>query len=160
MLKIGDIAPEIETTDEMGASFRLSEHRGHKVVLYFYPKDFTPGCTAEACSIRDSYTHFENSGIPIFGVSGGDAETHRKFKEKHRLPFSILLDEDFTIAKLYGVYKPLKILGKEFLGVNRITFLIDEAGKIEGIFGGSEGIDKVKSSKHAEQIINFWGLKL
>jgi len=160
MLKIGDMAPEIETTDEMGAPFKLSEHRGHKVVLYFYPKDFTPGCTAEACSIRDSYTLFENSGIPIFGVSGGDAETHRKFKEKHHLPFSILLDEDYAIAKLYGVYKPLKILGKELFGVNRITFLIDEEGKIEGIFGGSEGIDKVNSSKHAEQIINFWGLKL
>ncbi len=160
MLKIGDMAPEIETTDEMGVTFRLSEQRGHKVVLYFYPKDFTPGCTAEACSIRDSYTLFEDSGIPIFGVSGGDAETHRKFKEKYQLPFSILMDEDYTIAKLYGVYKPLKILGKELLGVHRITFLIDEDGKVEGIFGGSEGIDKVNSSKHAEQIINFWGLKL
>ncbi len=160
MLKIGDMAPEIETTDEMGVTFRLSEQRGHKVVLYFYPKDFTPGCTAEACSIRDSYTLFEDSGIPIFGVSGGDAETHRKFKEKYQLPFSILMDEDYKIAKLYGVYKPLKILGKELLGVHRITFLIDEDGKVEGIFGGSEGIDKVNSSKHAEQIINFWGLKL
>ncbi|MFW9958256.1 MAG: peroxiredoxin [Candidatus Odinarchaeota archaeon] len=160
MLTIGDMAPEIETTDETGAPFRLSEQRGHKVVLYFYPKDFTPGCTAEACSIRDSYTLFENSGIPIFGVSGGNAETHLKFKEKYRLPFSILLDEDYAIAKLYGVYKPVKILGKELLGVQRITFLIDEEGKIEGIFGGPEGIDKVNSSKHAEQIVNFWGLKL
>jgi len=160
MLVVGDMAPEIETVDESGAPFKLSEQRGHKVVLYFYPKDFTPGCTAEACSIRDSYTLFENSGIPIFGVSGGDAETHQKFKEKHRLPFSILLDEDYTLAKLYGVYKPVKILGKELLGVQRITFLIDEEGKIEGIFGGSEGMDKVRSSQHAEQIVNFWGLKL
>jgi peroxiredoxin Q/BCP len=160
MLVVGEFAPEIETTDEVGTPFKLSEQRGHKVVLYFYPKDFTPGCTAEACSIRDSYTLFENSGIPIFGVSGGDAETHRKFKEKHRLPFSILLDDDYAIAKLYGVYKPMKILGKQFLGVQRITFLIDEEGKIEGIFGGSEGMDKVRSSQHADQIVNFWGLKL
>jgi peroxiredoxin Q/BCP len=160
MIKVGDMAPEIETTDESGAPFKLSKQRGHKVVLYFYPKDFTPGCTAEACSIRDSYTLFENSGIPIFGVSGGDAETHQKFKEKHRLPFSILLDEDYAIAKIYGVYKPVKILGKELLGVQRITFLIDEEGKIEGIFGGSEGMDKVRSSQHADQIVNFWGLKL
>ena len=160
MLKIGDMAPEIDTTDEMGMPFKLSNQRGHKIVLYFYPKDFTPGCTAEACSLRDSYTLFENSGIPIFGVSGGDAETHQKFKEKHRLQFSILVDEDNAIAKLYGVYRPISILGKELLGVQRITFLIDEEGKIEGIFGGSEGIDKVNSSKHADQIVNFWGLKL
>jgi peroxiredoxin Q/BCP len=160
MIKVGDMAPEIETTDESGAPFKLSKQRGHKVVLYFYPKDFTPGCTAEACSIRDSYTLFENSGIPIFGVSGGDAVTHQKFKEKHQLPFSILLDEDNAIAKIYGVYKPVKILGKELLGVQRITFLIDEEGKIEGIFGGSEGMDKVRSSQHADQIVNFWGLKL
>jgi peroxiredoxin Q/BCP len=160
MLAVGDLAPEIETTDESGAPFKLSEQRGHKVVLYFYPKDFTPGCTAEACSIRDSYMLFENSGIPIFGVSGGNAETHQKFKEKHQLPFSILMDEDYAIAKLYGVYKPLKLLGKELLGVQRITFLIDEEGKIEGILGGSEGMDKVRTSKHADQIANFWGLKL
>ena len=160
MLQVGDMAPIFETTDELGASFTLSGHRGHKVVLYFYPKDFTPGCTAEACSIRDSYTLFENSGIPVFGISGGDAETHRKFKEKHRLPFSILMDQNYDIAKLYGVYRPMRLLGKELLGVQRITFLIDEEGKIEGIFGGSEGLDKVQSSKHAEQIVNFWGLKL
>jgi len=160
MLAVGDMAPNFETNDETGASFTLIGHRGHKVVLYFYPKDFTPGCTAEACSIRDSYTLFENSGIPIFGITGGNAETHQKFKEKHKLPFSILMDEDYTIAKLYGVYKPMKLLGKELMGVQRVTFLIDEEGKIEGIFGGSEGIDKVHSSRHAEQILGFWGLKL
>jgi peroxiredoxin Q/BCP len=160
LLDVGSLAPDFETKDESGAVFRLREHRGHKIVLYFYPKDFTPGCTSEACSIRDSYTLFESSGIPIFGISGGDIETHRRFKEKYQLPFSILLDEDYSIAKLYEVYKPLKVLGKEFLGVQRVTFLIDEEGKIEGIFGGSVGSDKVRTSKHAEQIANFWHLNL
>jgi peroxiredoxin Q/BCP len=157
MMKIGEIAPDFETTDEQGNQFKLSDHRGKKLVLYFYPKDFTPGCTAEACSIRDSYHLFEGSGIPIFGVSGGDAEMHQKFRKKHDLPFSILMDEDLEIAKLYGAYSKLSLIG---MGVKRITFLIDEEGKIEGIFGGSEGIDKVKSGKHASQIAQFWGLKV
>lgn len=160
MLKVGDKAPKFMTSDEEGNPFSLDGFRGRKLVIYFYPKDFTPGCTAEACSIRDSYTLFQNSGIPIFGISGGDAESHQKFREKHNLPFPILMDEDYSIAKLYEVYKPMKILGKELLGVKRVTFLIDEEGNIEGIFGGDEGLDKVKSSEHANQILNFWGLKL
>lgn len=160
MLKIGDKAPEFTTSNEEGKPFSLESHRGEKLVIYFYPKDFTPGCTAEACSIRDSYSLFEGSGIPIYGVSGGDAESHRRFREKYNLPFSILMDEDYSIAKLYEVYKPVKILGKELLGVKRVTFLIGEDGNIEGIFGGDEGFDKVKSSQHADQILSFWGLKL
>lgn len=160
MLKIGDEAPGFETTDETGNPFSLSEHRGSKVVLFFYPADNSVGCTMEACSLRDSYTLFEGSGIPIYGISGGDEESHRKFKRNNSLPFALLMDEDYDIAKLYGVYKPVRILGKEFLGVKRVTFLIDEEGKIEGIFGGDEGIDKVKSNKHAEQLVSFWGLKL
>ncbi len=160
MLDEGDIAPDFTTVDESGNKFRLSEHRGKRIVLYFYPKDFTPGCTAEACSIRDSYDVFEDAGVPVFGISGGNAESHQKFKEKYDLNFPLLVDEDNEIAKLYGVYKPIKLLGKELLGVKRITFLIDEEGKIEGVFGGSKGVEKVKSSKHAEQIVEFWGLKI
>jgi len=157
VLNIGDFAPDFETTDEEGVQFRLSDYRGRKVVLYFYPRDFTPGCTAEACSIRDSYHIFEGSGIPIFGISGGSAELHRSFREKYRLPFSILMDEDFKIAKLYGAYSRLSVVG---MGVKRITYLIDENGKIEGVFGGSEGLEKVDSQEHANQIMSFWGLKL
>jgi len=157
MLQIGDEAPDFETEDDTGKAFKLSEYRGKKLVLYFYPKDFTPGCTAEACSIRDSYQLFEGSGIPIFGISGGTAELHQKFREKHNLPFNILLDEELEIAKLYDAYSRLDILG---IGVKRITYLIDETGKIEAIFGGSEGLDKVRSKEHAEQIVNYWGLKL
>lgn len=157
VLKVGDNAPDFETTDESGNPFRLSNYKGKKLVLYFYPKDFTPGCTAEACSLRDDYTLFENSGIPIFGISGGSAELHQKFRNKHDLPFPILMDEDLNIAKLYDTYSRLSIIG---MGVKRITYLIDEEGKIESIFGGNEGIDKVNSGKHAQQIAQFWGLKL
>ena len=157
MLKVGDVAPDFETVDDEGNRFKLHEYRGKKIVLYFYPKDFTPGCTAEACSLRDDYQIFENSGIPIFGVSGGTAELHQKFRGKHKLPFNILVDEDLEIAKLYGAYSRLNILG---MGVKRMTFLIDEDGKIEAIFGGSEGQERVKTRSHASQITDYWGLKL
>lgn len=157
MLKVGDVAPDFETVDDEGKRFKLHELRGKKVVLYFYPKDFTPGCTAEACSLRDDYQIFEGAGIDIFGISGGTAEVHQKFRGKYKLPFNILVDEDLEIAKLYGAYSKLDILG---MGVKRMTFLIDIDGKIEAIFGGSEGIDKVKSTQHASQITQYWGLKL
>jgi peroxiredoxin Q/BCP len=157
MLRVGDDAPDFETEDDTGSKFKLSDYRGKKIVLYFYPKDFTPGCTAEACSIRDSYQLFEGSGIPIFGISGGSAELHQKFRKKHNLPFNILLDEDLSIAKLYGAYSRLSVIGA---GVKRITFLVDEEGKIEAIFGGTEGLDRVRSSEHASQIASYWGLKL
>ncbi|TFG11829.1 peroxiredoxin [Candidatus Thorarchaeota archaeon] len=157
MLEIGDKAPEIETKTASGEDFKLSDYRGQKIVLYFYPKDFTPGCTAEACSLRDSYTIFQGKDIPIFGISGGDAETHRKFREEHDLPFPILMDEDYKIAEKYEASSRLKIVG---MGVKRITYLIDEEGKIEAIFGGDQGIADVKSAQHAEQIIDYWGLQL
>ncbi|MHA2118102.1 MAG: peroxiredoxin [Candidatus Thorarchaeota archaeon] len=157
MLRVGDEAPDFETEDDTGSKFKLSNYRGKKLVLYFYPKDFTPGCTAEACSIRDSYQLFEGSGIPIFGISGGSAELHQKFRKKHNLPFNILVDEDLSITKLYGAYSRLSVIGA---GVKRITFLVDEEGKIEAIFGGTEGLDRVRSSEHASQIASYWGLKL
>ena len=157
MLRVGDDAPDFETQDDTGSKFKLSDYRGKKVVLYFYPKDFTPGCTAEACALRDSYRIFEGSGIPIFGISGGSAELHQKFRGKYNLPFNILMDEDLEIAKLYGAYSKMSVIG---MAVKRITFLIDEEGKIEAIFGGSEGMDRVRSSEHASQIASYWGLKL
>lgn len=157
MLQKGDIAPDFETVDDTGKKFKLSDHRGQKLVLYFYPRDFTPGCTAEACSIRDNYQLFEGSGIPIFGISGGTAKLHQNFRKKYGLPFNILMDEELSIAKLYDARSRLSILG---IGVKRITYLIDEEGKIEGIFGGSEGLDKVRTKEHADQIIKHWGLKL
>ena len=157
MLKIGDQAPDFETMDESGKPFKLSNQHGAKLVLYFYPRDHTPGCTAEACSLRDDYQLFKEAGIPIFGISGGSAELHQGFRKKYSLPFPILMDEDLRIAEMYDAKSRFSILG---IGVKRITYLIDEEGKIEGIFGGQEGTDKVKSSQHAEQIASFWGLKL
>jgi len=160
MLKIGDKAPNFTTTTENGDKIRLSSFKGKKVFLYFYPKDNTSGCQAEACSIRDNFDVFKKSDIPVLGVSGGNEKSHKSFKEKNNLPFPLLMDEEFEIAKLYDVYQTKSMYGKEYLGIVRTTFLIDEKGKIEGIFGGPEGIEKVKTKTHADQIIKFWDLKL
>ena len=160
MLKIGDKAPDFKTTTESGEEVKLSSFKGKKVFLYFYPKDNTPGCQAEACSIRDNFEVFEKSGIPVFGVSGGSDKSHKSFKDKNNLPFPLLMDEEFEIAKLYDVYTTKKMYGKEYMGIERTTFLIDENGKVEGIFGGPEGIEKVKTKEHADQVIKFWDLKL
>jgi peroxiredoxin Q/BCP len=160
VLKIGDKAPNFATTTEVGDKFRLSSLRGKKVFLYFYPKDNTTGCQEEACSIRDNYKVFEKSDIPVFGVSGGDAKSHQSFKNKNNLPFALLMDEEFEIAKLYGVYKKKSLYGKEYMGIERTTFLIDEKGIVEGIFGGPEGVEKVRTKEHADQVIEFWNLKI
>lgn len=149
MLRISDVAPSFKTTTESGETVSSETLRGQKYVLYFYPRDNTPGCTKEACSIRDNYQVFQNNGIKVFGASGG--RSHQKFIEKYNLPFPILMDEKLELAKKFGAYKR----GNR---VSRITFLIDENGEIEGIFGGNEGVDKVKTSVHAQQIIDFWKL--
>lgn len=160
MLKIGDKAPNFSTTTESGEKFKLSMLKGRKVFLYFYPKDNTSGCQQEACSIRDSYSAFEQANIPVFGISGGNAKSHMSFKSKNNLPFPLLMDEDFEIARLYDVYQKKSMYGKEYMGIERTTFLIDEKGKIEGIFGGPEGIEKVNTKEHANQVMQFWNLKL
>ncbi|MFX0093010.1 MAG: peroxiredoxin [Candidatus Hodarchaeota archaeon] len=150
MLKVGDVAPNFETQTSEGENISLSQFEGKKVVLYFYPKDNTPGCIAEACSIRDNYQTFQAQGIPVFGVSGGTVNSHEKFRAKFDLPFPLLMDENFELAKKYNAWKP----GNK---VKRITYLIDEEGKIEGIFGGSDS-EKVETKEHAQQIISFWKL--
>jgi len=160
MLKIGDEAPDFTTSTESGKKIMLDSFKGKKIFLFFYPKDNTSGCQAEACSIRDSYDVFEESDIPVFGISGGTEKSHKSFIDKNNLPFPLLMDEAFEIAKLYDVYQTKKMYGKDYLGIVRTTFLIDEQGKIEGIFGGTEGIEKVKTKEHATQVIKFWKLKL
>ncbi|NWF95963.1 MAG: thioredoxin-dependent thiol peroxidase [Candidatus Thorarchaeota archaeon] len=160
MLKVGDRAPDFSTTTESGEPFKLSSLKGKRVVLYWYPKDDTPGCTEEACSIRDNYAVFLDAGIPVFGISGGAAKSHQAFKKKNNLPFPLLMDEDFKIAQLYGVYVKKQMYGKEYMGIERTTFLIGKDGSIEGVFGGPAGIDKVKTKEHASQVIEFWKLKL
>ncbi len=160
MLEIGDEAPDFEGIDDSGKVFRLSDYRGNRVVVYFYPKDDSYNCTKEACSFRDHIHVFEDAGVNILGISGGSAESHRKFKDKNSITFPLLLDVKHKIARKYGAYFPLRILGRELLGTKRITFLIGLDGRIEYIFGGQEGKEKVKSAKHAQQVLKYWKLQL
>jgi peroxiredoxin Q/BCP len=149
-LKIGDLAPEFETTNQENENVSSAGNKGKKFVLYFYPKDNTPGCIKEACSIRDNYQVYLDNKISVFGVSGGNVQSHQKFIDKFDLPFPLLMDENFELAKKYGAYKS----GHR---VARITYLINEEGVIEGIFG-VEGQENVKTAEHSSQIIQFWKL--
>jgi peroxiredoxin Q/BCP len=157
LLSKGDQAPEFATVDESGNHFRLSDYLGQKVVLYFFPRDFTPGCTAQACSLRDGFKQIESLRAEVFGISGGSAELHVKFRRRYDLPFHILVDEDLDIAKLYDAKSRLSALG---IGTKRITYLINENGRIEEIIGGSMGVERVNVRNHADQIASIWGLKL
>jgi peroxiredoxin Q/BCP len=147
MLKEGDKAPDFSTTDGHGNPIKLSDFRGKKVVLYFYPKDSTPGCTKEACSFRDAFARFKQRGIEVLGVSLDSEASHRKFADKYELPFSLLADTDRSVSEAYGTYGQKQFMGRKFMGINRMTFLIDEDGKIKKIFG------KVKPEGHAEEVL-------
>lgn len=147
MLKEGDTAPDFTAKDESGNEVKLSDLRGQKVVLYFYPKDDTPGCTKEACSLRDSHAAFGAKNIRVLGVSTDDEKSHQKFISKYDLPFTLLADTDKNIVNLYGVYGEKSMYGKKYMGVLRKTFLIDEQGKIRKIF------DKVNVSEHADEVL-------
>ena len=146
-LKKGDKAPEFTSHDQNGHEIKLSQLKGKKVILYFYPKDDTPGCTAQACNLRDNYTDLQKKGYVVLGVSKDDATSHKKFAEKYDLPFSLLADEDFKINEAYGVWKEKSMFGKKYMGTQRTTFVIDEQGNIE------EVIKKVKTDAHTEQIV-------
>src|SRR5918999_1219430 len=130
MLKEGDAAPEFTARDAEGKEVSLSSLRGQKVALYFYPKDDTPGCTKQACSLRDGFAEFEREGIKVLGVSLDDERSHQKFAAKYDLPFTLLADTDHAVADAYGVYGEKSFMGKKYMGVDRKTFLIDEEGKI------------------------------
>ncbi|MFN2510361.1 MAG: thioredoxin-dependent thiol peroxidase [Pyrinomonadaceae bacterium] len=148
MPKEGSAAPQFTTTDADGQKVSLKDFRGQKVVLYFYPKDDTPGCTKEACTFRDAFSRFKKQGIEILGVSPDNEASHKKFIAKYKLPFTLLADKDHTIADAYGTYGEKKFMGRTYLGVKRITFLIDEKGKIKKIF------DKVKPEEHAKEVLD------
>lgn len=148
MLKEGDAAPDFATRDERGNPVKLSELRGQRVVLYFYPKDDTPGCTKEACSFRDNFQKFEQAGIKVLGVSLDDESSHQSFISKYNLPFTLLSDTDHSVSDAYGVYGEQSWGGKNFMGVSRKTFLIDEAGKIKKVF------DKVNVEAHADEVLD------
>jgi len=145
-LTLGDKAPQIKATDQNGNSFDLSALKGSKVVLYFYPKDDTPGCTAEACNLRDNYSGLLDKGYKVVGVSPDNLKSHLKFSEKFELPFPLIPDPEKTIINAYGVWGPKKFLGKSYEGVIRTTFIIDENGIIERI------IEKVDTKNHSDQI--------
>jgi peroxiredoxin Q/BCP len=147
MVKEGATAPAFKTTDTNGESVSLKDFRGQKVVLYFYPKDDTPGCTKEACSFRDGFSKFKKRGITILGVSPDSEKSHQKFTAKYKLPFTLLADTDHSIADAYGVYGEKKFMGRTYMGIHRTTFLIDEKGKIKKVF------EKVKPDDHADEVL-------
>ncbi len=146
-LKEGDPAPHFEGTIETGETVSLDNYRGKKLILFFYPKDLTPGCTAEACSLRDHYQELRDAGYELLGVSPDSEKSHQRFIEKKKLPFHLLADTDKKVVKAYGVWGPKKFMGRSYEGVHRTTFIIDEEGRIQKIF------TKVKTKNHAEQIL-------
>lgn len=147
-LKAGDKAPAINTIDQDGNPLSLLNLKGRKVVLYFYPKDDTPGCTAEACSLRDNYRQLLDQGYAIIGVSPDNQKSHQKFAEKHELPFPLIADVDKKVIMDYGVWGLKKFMGREYEGVIRTTFIINEDGII------SDVISKVDTKNHAFQVLN------
>ena len=146
-LKVGDKAPLFESKDQQGNTVKLEDYKGKKVILYFYPKDNTKGCTAQACNLRDNYELIQKEGYEVLGVSKDDEKSHQKFIDKFELPFTLLADTDTLLNQLYGVWKEKKMYGKTYMGTVRTTFVIDEEGVITDI------ITKVKTAEHTNQII-------
>jgi len=147
MLKPGDKAPEFKGVDQDNNIIRLEDFKGHKLILYFYPKDNTPGCTAEACNLRDNYEALLGAGYKIVGVSKDSVKSHKGFSEKHNLPFPLISDTELVVLKAYEAWGRKKFMGREFDGILRKTFVIDEKGFIKEI------IEKVDTKEHASQIL-------
>lgn len=146
-LKAGDKAPNFSALDQAGNKHELADYEGKKLVVFFYPKASTPGCTAEACNLRDNWETFQTKGYEILGVSADAAKRQENFKSKYELPFPLLADEDKSVIEAFGVWGPKKFMGKEYDGIHRTTFIINEQGLIE------EVISKVKTKEHASQIL-------
>jgi thioredoxin-dependent peroxiredoxin len=143
----GDPAPDFTLTSDAGEEVSLSDFRGRPVVLYFYPKDDTPGCTAQACGIRDAYGEFERAGAVVLGVSPDGATSHLKFRDKYGLPFTLLADPEHEVAELYGVWGEKRFRGRVYMGLNRTTFVIATDGTVAGV------LRKVKSANHAADVL-------
>ncbi|QBS37346.1 thioredoxin-dependent thiol peroxidase [Thermaerobacter sp. FW80] len=152
MPKVGDVAPDFALVDHRGETVRLSDFRGRKVVLYFYPKDDTPGCTREACSFRDDYQRLQEAGAVVLGVSPDPVESHVKFREKYGLPFPLLSDPDHQVAERYGVWKEKRMFGRTYWGIDRTTFVIDEEGRIVQVIRG------VKPEEHPQRALKALGV--
>lgn len=146
-LKAGDKAPDFTVNDQDGNPMKLSDLRGKKVVLYFYPRDMTPGCTAEACNLRDNYKRLLKNGYEVLGVSSDSEKSHKKFIEKEKLPFRLLADTEKKVHDAYGTWVEKSMYGRKYMGTARVTFLIDEKGIIEEI------IEKVNTKNHVDQIL-------
>ena len=147
-LNVGDQAPDFTLLSDQEEKVSLKSLRGKQVVLYFYPKDNTPGCTRESCDFRDQFPVFKKHGAEVFGISKDSAKSHTKFKDKYALPFTLLVDDNADVCEAYGVVDKKSMFGKTFLGITRSTFLIDEKGKIKAIWR------KVKVTGHVEQVLN------
>ena len=146
-LKIGDVAPDFSGLSDDSGEIKLSDFKGSKLVLYFYPKDMTPGCINQACNLTDNYKALLDAGYKVVGVSADSIERHVKFRTKYNIPFPLIADVDKVLLNKYGVWGPKKFMGRTYDGIHRTTFIIDEAGKIEDI------IEKVKTKDHTNQII-------
>jgi peroxiredoxin Q/BCP len=146
MIKLGKKAPQFKLLDQDGNEHELKNYLGKKVLLYFYPKDDTPGCTTEACNFRDGYEEFTKMGLVILGVSKDAVKSHKKFAEKYKLPFPLLADTEHEVAEKYGVWKLKKFMGREYMGMERSSFLIDEEGNIAKIY------ETVKPDNHASEV--------
>ena len=147
MLSEGDTVPEFSLRDAEGKQVKKSDLKGKRYVVYFYPKDFTPGCTTEAAEFARDYKKFKSEGIEIIGISPDDEESHKKFGEKMSVPFILLADTEKDVAKKFGVWGKKQFMGREYMGVNRTTFLVDEKGKVLKVF------EKVKPAGHAQEVL-------
>jgi peroxiredoxin Q/BCP len=147
MLKVGDRAPSFTAADQSGKTIRLSDFKGSKVVLYFYPKDMTPGCTVEACALRDNLEAIKKKGAVVLGVSKDNVTSHKKFSEKYSLPFSLLADESGEIVKAYGAWGEKSMYGKKYMGVFRVSYIIGSDGRVAAVF------PKVKPASHADEVL-------
>jgi peroxiredoxin Q/BCP len=147
VLREGDPAPDFTLTSDRGEAVTLSSLRGKPVVLYFYPKDDTPGCTTQACGIRDAYGEFERAGAIVLGVSPDDESSHVEFRNKYELPFTLLADDDHAVAEQYGVWGEKKYMGKSYMGINRSTFVIDADGNVK------KAMRDVKPATHADDVL-------
>ena len=151
MLNVGDKAPDFSGVDENGKKFALKDFKGKKVVLYFYPKDNTTGCTTEACDFRDSYSRIKRKGVVLLGVSPDSEKSHQKFIDKYDLPFPLIADTEKTIANAYGVWQEKSMYGRKYMGMVRSTFIIDEKGKLIAVF------PKVKVAGHVDEVLEAIG---
>ena len=147
LLEVGQLAPEFEAKIENGATIKLSDYLGKKVILYFYPKDATPGCTAQACNLRDNYEALLKAGYVVLGISSDDEKSHKKFIEKQNLPFPLIADTDLKVHDAFGTWVEKSMYGRKYMGTARTTFVIDEEGKI------AEVIEKVDTKNHTAQIL-------